>query len=68
MSLDDAGPARRWIDLHTAASITGIRPVDLVWAITRGDVRMSSVEPGHFGTPMVDLADVKWVAGRLGRA
>jgi hypothetical protein len=52
----------RWVDLRSAVAVTGIRRIDLIWAMVRDDVRVTTTLPGHEGVPMVFLHDVVLVA------
>jgi hypothetical protein len=59
------GPARPdWVDLRSAAALTGVAHCDLAWALAEGVVAYSTTRPGHEGVPMVRLADVQQLAAR----
>jgi hypothetical protein len=53
-----------WVDLRSAAAITGVAHCDLAWALAEGVVAYSTTRPGHEGVPMVRLADVQQLAQR----
>jgi hypothetical protein len=57
-----AGP--EWVDLRSAAALTGIAHCDLAWALAEGVVAYSTTRQGHEGVPMVRLADVQELTAR----
>ena len=58
------GTAPEWVDLRSAAALTGVAHCDLAWALAEGVVAYSTTRPGHEGVPMVRLADVQQLAAR----
>lgn len=58
------GPRPEWVDLRSAAALTGVAHCDLAWALAEGAVAYSTTRPGHRGVPMVRLADVQQLAQR----
>jgi len=58
------GPRPEWVDLRSAAALTGVAHCDLAWALAEGVVAYSTTRPGHEGVPMVRLADVEQLVRR----
>jgi hypothetical protein len=58
------GARSEWVDLRSAAALTGVAHCDLAWALAEGVVAYSTTRPGHEGVPMVRLADVEQLARR----
>jgi hypothetical protein len=52
----------RWTDVRSAVALTGVSRLQLVWAMTLGDVRFTTRLPGHERVPMVFLHDVARLA------
>jgi|tagenome__1003787_1003787.scaffolds.fasta_scaffold19359288_1 hypothetical protein len=55
----------RWVDLRTAIALTGIRRLDLAWAMAEGAVRYDTKRLGHVGVPMLVLEDVQQLAAHV---
>ena len=58
------GARPEWVDLRSAAALTGVAHCDLAWALAEGVVAYSTTRPAHEGVPMVRLADVEQLARR----
>ena len=63
-SAGSLGARPEWVDLRSAAALTGVAHCDLAWALAEGVVAYSTTRPGHEGVPMVRLADVEQLARR----